>query len=62
MQRKTKTQSAVSTRMPRKSVSLPADVQEQLERIADRKKVSFAWVVREAVDRYLEAETPLFRQ
>ena len=48
--------------MPRKSVSLPADVQEQLERIADRKKVSFAWVVREAVDRYLEAETPLFRQ
>ena len=41
----------------RASVSFPVDVYEQLERIAEAKKVSLAWVVREAAERYV-AEHP----
>ncbi|WP_082124794.1 ribbon-helix-helix domain-containing protein [Lysobacter capsici] len=40
--------------MPRASVSFPADLYEALERIAKEKKVSVAWVVREAVERYVD--------
>jgi hypothetical protein len=32
----------------------------ELERIADGKRVSVAWVVREAVDEYLVSQAPLF--
>ena len=49
------------TRMPRTTVSFPPDVQVRLERVARQKKVYVAWVVRDAVDRYFEADTPLFR-
>ena len=35
---------------------------ETLEGIAKKKKVSLAWVVREAVDNYIEAKWPLFLQ
>jgi hypothetical protein len=52
----------VSAKPIRLSVSIPADAHIELERRARQKKVSMAWVVREAVQRYLEAETPLFRQ
>jgi predicted transcriptional regulator len=44
-------------RMPRTSVSFPPKTFQDLERIAEGRKVSVAWVVREAVDRYLAAET-----
>jgi predicted transcriptional regulator len=47
--------------MARTTVSFSKNVQEELERLANKKKVSVAWVVREAVERYLAAETPLFR-
>jgi metal-responsive CopG/Arc/MetJ family transcriptional regulator len=46
--------------MPRVSVSLPTDVHSTLEQIAQEKKVSVAWVVREAVDKYLADKWPLF--
>jgi predicted transcriptional regulator len=46
----------------RTTVSLPSDDHADLERIAEGKKVSVAWVVREAIDRYLSAEAPLFRK
>lgn len=46
--------------MPRVSVSLPPDVHSTLEQIAHEKKVSVAWVVREAVDKYLADKWPLF--
>ncbi|MCB0133768.1 MAG: ribbon-helix-helix protein, CopG family [Caldilineaceae bacterium] len=46
----------------RTTVSLPAEDYDELERIAEKKKVSVAWVVREAVDRYLDLESPLFRR
>lgn len=46
----------------RASVSFPADLYAELERIAGEKKVSVAWVVRDAVEKYVEAQYPLFRQ
>jgi len=30
--------------------------------IARRKRVSIAWVIRDAVDKYLSAEAPLFQR
>ncbi|MSR55906.1 MAG: CopG family transcriptional regulator [Gemmataceae bacterium] len=45
----------------RTTVSIPTDDYAELERIASGKKVSVAWVVRDAVERYLNAEAPLFR-
>lgn len=37
----------------RASISFPPDVYESLEDIARKKKVSLAWVVRDAVERYV---------
>jgi metal-responsive CopG/Arc/MetJ family transcriptional regulator len=45
----------------RASVTFPADVYAELERIASDMKVSVAWVVRDAVEKYVEARYPLFR-
>jgi metal-responsive CopG/Arc/MetJ family transcriptional regulator len=53
-----------SKRLPsdtmRASVSFPATVYEDLERLAAAKKVSLAWVVREAAERYVAEQWPLF--
>jgi predicted transcriptional regulator len=46
----------------RSTVSIPAEQYEELQRIADKKRVSIAWVIRDAIDRYLTAEVPLFQQ
>lgn len=46
----------------RTTISLPTGDYEHLEQLAKRKKVSIAWVVRDAVGRYLSAELPLFRE
>ena len=46
----------------RTTVSIPVDDHAELERISEKKKVSVAWVVRDAVDRYLNVEAPLFRR
>jgi predicted transcriptional regulator len=43
------------------SVTLSSELHSSLERIAKRKKVSLAWVVREAAEKYVADETPLFR-
>ena len=45
----------------RTTVSVPREDYSELEVLAERKKVSVAWVVREAIDRYLHSEMPLFR-
>lgn len=45
---------------PRVSVTLPADVHETLERIAREKKVSVAWVMRDAAEQYISNKWPLF--
>ncbi|QDT46201.1 hypothetical protein Pan258_02180 [Symmachiella dynata] len=46
----------------RTTTSIPVEDYTELERIAEKKKVSVAWVVRDAVDRYLSEEAPLFRR
>jgi len=45
----------------RASISFPPDVYQTLEVIAKEKKVSLAWVVREAAEKYIEDKWPLFR-
>ncbi len=45
----------------RASVTFPANIYAELERIAGENKVSVAWVVRDAVEKYVEARYPLFR-
>ena len=44
----------------RASVSFPRELYETLEQIAQEKKVSVAWVVREAAEKYVEDRWPLF--
>lgn len=57
--RKTKAQYRAAVRA---SISFPPEVYKTLEIIAREKKVSMAWVVREAVDKYIEDKWPLFGQ
>ena len=57
--KKTKAQSAAAVRA---SISFPADIYETLEVIAREKKVSLAWVVREAAEQYIGGKWPLFSQ
>ena len=52
---------AQSTAQVRATISFPPDVYETLEVIAKEKKVSLAWVVREALDGYLGEKWPLFK-
>jgi hypothetical protein len=44
----------------RASVSFSPEVYRTLEEIADKKKVSLAWVVREAAEEYISGKWPLF--
>ena len=46
----------------RASVTFPADIYSELEKIAIEHRVSVAWVVRDAVEKYVEARYPLFRR
>jgi hypothetical protein len=55
--KKMKAQGAVAVRA---SISFPPDVYETLEMIAKGKKVSLAWVVREAAEQYIGGKWPLF--
>jgi len=45
----------------RASISFPSDVYETLEDIAKQKKVSLAWVVREAAEKYIADKWPLLK-
>lgn len=45
----------------RASISFPPRVYETLETIAQEKKVSLAWVVREAAEKYIADKWPLFK-
>ena len=53
---KSNEESAAGGRKVRASMSLPQDLYEEVERIARTKKVSIAWVVRDAVEKYIESE------
>ncbi len=41
----------------RASITFPPDLHEALEKIARKKKVSLAWVVRDASERYVAEES-----
>jgi metal-responsive CopG/Arc/MetJ family transcriptional regulator len=54
--------SGKSAKMPnsgnvRASISFPSDLYETLERLAKQKKVSLAWVVRDAAEKYVADRT-----
>jgi hypothetical protein len=44
----------------RATISFPSEIYQTLEDIARDKKVSLAWVVRDAVDQYVADKWPLF--
>jgi predicted transcriptional regulator len=44
----------------RASIGFPSETYRALEEIARKKKVSLAWVVREAVEGYVADQWPLF--
>ena len=51
------TLNAQSKAVIRASITFPPDLYEALEKIALQKKVSLAWVVRDASERYVAEET-----
>jgi hypothetical protein len=58
---KAKKMKAPGTAQVRASISFPPDVYETLESIAKGKKVSLAWVVREATEQYIADKWPLLK-
>lgn len=46
----------------RATISFPSELYQTLEDIARQKKVSLAWVVREASEQYIAAKWPLLHQ
>ncbi|WP_255516334.1 ribbon-helix-helix domain-containing protein [Luteimonas suaedae] len=50
---------ASEARTTRASISFPQDIYETVEQIARGKKVSVAWVVREATEQYVKEQWPL---
>ena len=45
----------------RASVGFPPELYRTLEKMAKQKKVSLAWVVREAAEKYVADQWPLFQ-
>lgn len=45
----------------RASVSFPPELYQTLEQLAKQKKVSVAWVVRDAAEKYVADQYPLFQ-
>lgn len=46
----------------RTSVSLPHELHDTLVRLAQDKKVSVAWVIRDAAEKYVSEKWPLFNR
>ena len=44
----------------RATISFPSEIYKTLDDIARQKKVSLAWVVREAAEQYIADKWPLF--
>jgi predicted transcriptional regulator len=42
------------------TVTVPPDDYEQVCRLAKARKVSNAWIIRDAVEKYIQADAPLF--
>jgi metal-responsive CopG/Arc/MetJ family transcriptional regulator len=54
-----KTESKTDSKTTRASVSFPNDLYQTLEQIAKEKKVSVAWIVRDAAEKYINEQWPL---
>lgn len=54
MTRKSKNAPKIAAPAVRASISFPPAVYETLEEIAKQKRVSLAWVVRDAAEKYLD--------
>jgi hypothetical protein len=44
----------------RTSVTFPSDLYDAIEQMAKKKRVSVAWIVRDATEQYVANEFPLF--
>lgn len=55
-------QSNVNSKKTRVSVSFPSELYETLEKLSKDKKVSMAWVVRDAAEKYVCEQWPLLSQ
>ena len=53
---------AKKAKSARASISLPPELHQTLEQIAKDKKVSFAWVMRDAAEKYVAEQWPLLEQ
>jgi hypothetical protein len=49
-------------RATRASASLPPDIYRALQDIAKQKKVSVAWVIRDATEKYISEQWPLLER
>lgn len=58
---KGKAKSAHNDEAVRASISFPRELYRTLEEIARQKKVSLAWVVRDATEQYVSDKWPLFK-
>jgi metal-responsive CopG/Arc/MetJ family transcriptional regulator len=59
MKRKKDERRSIKNQSPslvRTSISFPPDLYETLEKLAKQKKVSLAWVVRDAAEKYIAGE------
>lgn len=56
------TKGATAGKSVRTSVTLPREVYETLGQLAKSKRVTVAWVIRDAAEKYVGNEWPLFRQ
>ena len=61
IQQRMKSEQSESGSSVRASISFPPELYRTLEDIAKRKKVSLAWVVRDAAERYVADQWPLFK-
>lgn len=59
---KRKGMKAPAVSLVRASISFPPDLYDNLEEIAKQKKVSLAWVVRDAADKYVANQRPSSRR
>ncbi len=49
-------------RAARASASLPPDIYSALQELAKQKKVSVAWVIRDAAEKYIADQWPLLEE
>jgi metal-responsive CopG/Arc/MetJ family transcriptional regulator len=49
-------------RSPRISITFPSDLYQMIEVIAKQKKVSMAWIVRDAAEKYITEQKPTIRK